>query len=729
MYIYVDLNFFSLVYIHVDLFHVLFRIFISISSRFLLVYVHLGLIPFSSCVYSSRSHSLLFLAGTPGAKAKICVTILDPQIHFSFEMFQGLVSLETQARLEQLHVSKSAAAATAAMKAAVAAAAAAAEANAVALTQQQPIREQDLQPSPFSSISWGAQQQPYTPQETTLPSAEKTQRSLHITDSERSTGLSECSPGVSLVGGGPSSPVAGAEGGAGSAAAAAALGEHPSTLRVTNYSVSLGDLSVEGSLLRFLRDYAFSLRDAAGPPSQQRQRPLFSWAMPDAGGGKGSRGGDPAAQAPIVGAMDLVRLHQQRRGGALGRALEELKAISSGPQSQPPDEAASSVISSRSSSISRSGSGSSSIDSPVAPTTESLSWGPPPDGMSRQQLQNEMQSNLQPRKGQQQQQPQQQQQQQQGIGYRDSRNTFQRLDDEEVVDSAELLLLANLMAAGSRDAAAKPPVYGRGLHGTEDELLHEEEGPPGGGLVRRRGMGIMEGATSGGPGDVGACMPVALLQGVGEADFRDPYCQVIGFFLSLMSFKLPGETEFEVKGEVVRGAFEFHDAHGSLLKVSLLALEGQVYVHPELFSADSIKSFGGRLELMVSGYDPMTNSQEELLHPVSASVEIQRQYVDAQTSHWSLVNVRSAMDGVSVDITSGLLQLVYHIMGTTREILDGVEGNLGRHTSLRVYNDIHAEVLVMHKRRSRGDGRGFVTSILPILLLVLSVHPSCSSSQ
>lgn len=623
---------------------------------------------------------------------KICVTILDPQVHFSFEMFQGLVSLETQARLEQLQVAKSAAAAMTAMKASVAAAAAAAEASAVSLTQQQPIREQDLQPT-LPPGAGGTQQ--VATSDAMGPNADKLGRSANPTGTERTSCASE-TPRPLLGVGGASSPPAAPEMGI------AALGSYTGPLRVTNYSVSIGDLSMEGSLLRFLRDYAFSVRDAVGPASQQRQRPLFGWVAPE--GGRGARGSEAFVEPPIVEAMDLIRLHQQRRGGAFGRALEELRAMSSVSQQQ--HEEGVSVVTSSSGSNSSS---SSSVDSPVALTRGSLSWSFKDGVAPRQQQPNEPSSSAQQRKLIQQQaslQPQTQ-----AATFRDARITAQRVDDEEAVDSPEMLLLANLMAAGGR-STTKPQAYGRGTQRPDEGFLRDqglvqpgEEGLRGA-LTRRKGMGVMENTPAGAPGDVGTSMPVSLLQGVGEEDFKDPYCRVIGFFLSLMNFKLPGETELDIKGEVIKGAFEFHDAHGSLLKVSLLALEGQVYIHPELWSADSVKNSGGRLELMVSGYDPMTNSQEELLHPVSASVEIQRQYVDGQSSHWSLVNIRSAMDGVSVDITSGLLQLVYHIMRTTREILEGAEGSLGRHTSLRVYNDIHSEVLVMHRRRSRGEPKG-----------------------
>lgn len=640
-------------------------------------------------------HAVLY-AGTPGGKAKICLTISDPQVHFSFEMFQGLVSLETQARLEQLQVSKAVAAATAAMKASVAAAAAAADADSVALTQQMLLEEEVPL---IGAAAAGGRSQQAQPKDGEPPLSTKGLISTKKVPKLVLPAAPESTSGgfvlrTSTNGGG----VAASAG----ATAAGTPASAPMAVRVTNYSVSVGDLSMEGSLLLFLKNYAYAVSDAAGPGAQRRQRPLFGWAS--AGGGMNDPlGRDGFRQPAIVAAVDLMRLHHQRRGGAFGRALEELNAISRGSQVQP-DEGLSMMTSSTSST------GSESPPRPPQALLRSLSWGLG-DGTSQQQ-QEELRQHSQPRQSS----LQPPLQQAQGSLSRGLREPLQYgCEDEEAVESAELLLLANLMAAGG-SSTTRGNMYERtDGFSVQDRLLHH---PQAEGLrrdiSRRNGIGATdtpaapESAPAPPPAEVGTSASLRLFQGVGEADFTDPLCRVIGFFLTLLNFKIPGETGLEIKGEVLKGAFEFHDAHGSLLKVCLLALEGQVYIHPELWSADSVKKFGGRLEVMVTGYDPMTNSQEELLHPVAASVEIQRQYVDAQASHWSVVNIRSAMDGVSVDITSGLLQLVYHIVRTTHEILQGAEGSLGRHTSLRVYNDIHSDVLVMHRRRSRDEPRGSV---------------------
>ncbi|KAL8435323.1 hypothetical protein ACSSS7_002576 [Eimeria intestinalis] len=635
----------------------------------------------TDCILS-LAPSTATVSGTPGGKAKVCVTIVDPQIHFSFEMLQGIVSLETQVRLEQLQVSKAAAAAVAALKASVAAAAAAAEADAAALVQRRAAYEQDV-PPPLSS-------RPLVPRETPPPSP-----------SEMWASTQGVVPGVQegggdLLLGGRQGEVGGttAGGGAGVTVATAPGTTHP--IRVTNYSVSVGDVSMEGSLLLFLRNYVFTVKDSAAPPGYRKQRPLFGWTANNAGS-------DGGPQRPVVGALDLLRLHQQRRGGAIGRVIEELHAMSSKPVQAQQDEA-----SSASSSISSI----SSVSPPELMTqaeVRSQSWGPGEEAAQQKQAESQQTAGVQGQSS------HQMTPLQAAPALTRSFREIQAAGgggDEDAVASEELLLLANLMAAGchsaTRAAGGVKDVQGaNGLPLSHQQTRPQQEGIRESQSTRRYAFEVGETPLMAAAADEGAPVTIALLQGVGEADFTDPYCRVIGLFLSLLNFKVPGETELEVKGEVVQGAFEFHDAHGSLLKISLLALEGQIFIRPELWSADSLKEFGGRLEVMATGYDPMTNSQEELLHPVSASVEIQRQYVDGQASHWSLVNIRSAMDGVSVDITSGLLQLVYHIVRTTHEILQGAEGSLGRLTSLRVYNDIHSDVLVMHRRRSRDEPTGW----------------------
>ncbi|KAL8443547.1 hypothetical protein Emed_006761 [Eimeria media] len=646
----------------------------------------------TDCILS-LAPSTATVSGTPGGKAKICVTIVDPQIHFSFEMFQGIVSLETQVRLEQLQVSKAAAAAMAALKASVAAAAAAAEADAAALVQQRAPYEQVF-PPPLSG-------KPLAPslKEIPPPSPSEMWASVERLRTQGAvSGVQE--GGGGLLTGGMQRTFAGADGGVTAAGnfgvtGAAAPGT-TGAIRVTNYSVSMGDVSMEGSLLLFLRNYVFTLRDSAAPAGYRKQRPLFGWT-----GNNGA--GDGGPQRPVVNAMDLLRLHQQRRGGAIGRVIEELHAMSSKSGQPPQDEA--SPASSSVSSIS-------SVSPPEVLTqaeVRSQSWGPGEEAAQQKQTETlqtggeERQSShqilpLQPAPS--------------------LTRSFREIQaaggvgDEEAVSSEELLLLANLMAAGCHSAtrAASGGKDAQGVNGlplSQQQTRQHQQDRRESDSARRYAFEVGETPLMAAAAEEGAPVTIALLQGVGEADFTDPYCRMIGLFLSLLSFKIPGETELEIKGEVVQGAFEFHDAHGSLLKISLLALEGQIFIRPELWSADSVKEFGGRLEVMASGYDPMTNSQEELLHPVSASVEIQRQYVDGQASHWSLVNIRSAMDGVSVDITSGLLQLVYHIVRTTHEILQGAEGSLGRLTSLRVYNDIHSDILVMHRRRSRDEPTGW----------------------
>ncbi|KAL8269859.1 hypothetical protein Esti_006219 [Eimeria stiedai] len=646
----------------------------------------------TDCILS-LAPSTVTVSGTPGGKAKICVTIVDPQIHFSFEMFQGIVSLETQVRLEQLQVSKAAAAALAALKASVAAAAAAAEADAVALVQQRVAYEQDVPP-----LLSGRRLAPFA-KEIPPPSPSDVWASVEKLRAQGVVSAVQEGGGGFLAGGQQRTFIG--EGGGGTAGggvgvtAATAPGT-TAAMRVTNYSVSMGDVSMEGSLLLFLRNYVFTLKDSAAPAGYSKQRPLFGWT-----GNHG--GGDGGPQRPVVNAIDLLRLHQQRRGGAIGRVIEELHAMSSKSVEPPQDEA--SPASSSASSIS-------SVSPPELMTqaeVRSQSWGPGDEAAQQKQAEPQQTVGVQ------------RQSSQQLIPLlappslsRSSRETRPVGDvgDEEAVASEELLLLANLMAAGCHSAArttnrGKDTQGVNGLPLSQQHARQQQQDGRESESTRRYEFEVGETPLMAAAADEGAPVTIALLQGVGEADFTDPYCRVIGLFLSLLSFKIPGETELEIKGEVVQGAFEFHDAHGSLLKISLLALEGQIFIHPELWSADSVKEFGGRLEAMASGYDPMTNSQEELLHPVSASVEIQRQYVDGQASHWSLVNIRSAMDGVSVDITSGLLQLVYHIVRTSHEILQGAEGSLGRLTSLRVYNDIHSDILVMHRRRSRDEPTGW----------------------
>ncbi|OEH74298.1 hypothetical protein cyc_03597 [Cyclospora cayetanensis] len=552
----------------------------------------------------------------------------------------------------------------------------------VALTEQQPLRVEDLQLTRTSSAS--TRKQPHMPLSPfVLPTAtssnsEKLPKFLYPPGSDKSTG----GIGVLLRGAptveGPGSVLPSG------VASASAAGNAFAAVRVTNYSVGLGDLTMEGSLLHFLRDYAFTMWENAYPTPQQRNRPLFDWASLE--------GGERCPKPAIIASMALARMRQQRRGGAFGRALEELNAMSSLPQQQLEEDISEPTRSS-----------SSSSESASTPVQQPATWGIRV-GDTQSPEREELNVNSQRRR----------MAQPQVVSPRATLvpsvpgGDLRKAEDEECVDSEELLLLAKLMSAcGS--SAVKLNACDPGVQRVEGTDVRDLQGEVAWHSVnsRRKGVSPSESPDATEHEDVDTAMPVSLLQSVGEADFKDMYCRAIGFFLSLLSFKLPGETEFEIKAEVVKGAFEFHDAHGSLLKVSLLALEGQVYIRPELWSADSVKKFGGRLELMVSGYDPMTNSQEELLHPVAASVDIQRQYVDGQMSHWSIVNIRSAMDGVSVDITSGLLQLVYHIVRTTREILQGAEGSLGRHNSLRVYNDIHSEVLVMHRRRARDEPRGW----------------------
>ncbi|KAL8449095.1 hypothetical protein Emag_003766 [Eimeria magna] len=646
----------------------------------------------TDCVLS-LAPSTATVSGTPGGKAKICVTIVDPQIHFSFEMFQGIVSLETQVRLEQLQVSKAAAAAIAALKASVAAAAAAAEADAAALIQQRALYEQVL-PPPLPG-------RPLAPvlKEIPPPSPSEIWANVQRLRTQDAVFAVQEGGGGLLAEGQQrtfASEGGGVTAGGNFAVTAAAAPGTTAAIRVTNYSVSMGDVSMEGSLLLFLRNYVFTLRDSAAPAGSRKQRPLFGWT-----GNNGGADGGP--QRPVVNAIDLLRLHQQRRGGAIGRVIEELHAMSSKPIQPPEDEA--SPASSSVSSVS-------SVSPPEVVTqaeVRSQSWGPGEKAAQQKPAESLQTGGLQ------------RQSSHQMIPLHPATSltrSFREIQaaggvgDEEAVASEELLLLANLMAAGCHSAtrAASGLKDAQGVNGlplTQQQTRQHQQDRRESEPTRRYAFEVGETPLMAAAAEEGAPVTIALLQGVGEADFTDPFCRVIGLFLSLLSFKIPGETELEIKGEVVQGAFEFHDAHGSLLKISLLAFEGQIFIHPELWSADSVKEFGGRLEVMASGYDPMTNSQEELLHPVSASVEIQRQYVDGQASHWSLVNIRSAMDGVSVDITSGLLQLVYHIVRTTHEILQGAEGSLGRLTSLRVYNDIHSDVLVMHRRRSRDEPTGW----------------------
>lgn len=191
-----------------------------------------------------------------------------------------------------------------------------------------------------------------------------------------------------------------------------------------------------------------------------------------------------------------------------------------------------------------------------------------------------------------------------------------------------------------------------------------------------------------------------------EAEFKSPVHRVIDCLLSMMAFRQPGETQLEVSAELREGLLEFHDAHGSLLTVRALIIEARTCIHPELWGLDSVKKMALRMEVMLGGYDPMTNSQEELLHPVSAWVELQREYLSPETnSHWSVVRLGGGMDCISFDITSGLLQLVYHIVKTTHEIVRGSEGSLARHTRLRIYNDLQTDVVVIHKQRTPREPR------------------------
>lgn len=215
------------------------------------------------------------------------------------------------------------------------------------------------------------------------------------------------------------------------------------------------------------------------------------------------------------------------------------------------------------------------------------------------------------------------------------------------------------------------------------------------------------GAQSGEPGarggeargDVGH--EETRILGTREVEFDDPIYKILDFLLSLTEYKVEGETELDTHLTIRECTMDFHDSHGSLMKVRILMVKGQAYIHPPVRGINALKRFGAKMEVMITGYDPMSNSQEEILHPLTAAVTMKREYSDPLVSDWSLLHIHSSLDSVSFDVSSGLLQLVSYIINTGKEILDREEGWLGTHNSLRVYNDLHAEILVMHKQRTR----------------------------